>query len=101
MPISFPANPTLNQQYTFSDRTWIWNGAVWQSLGTIQGVTGLQGTQGTIGDDGIIISSTAPVNTGVLWLDSVAPSATAIQGIQGTAGSTVDITYQSFLTMGA
>lgn len=28
--MNFPANPTLNQTYTFGDRTWKWNGAAWE-----------------------------------------------------------------------
>ena len=46
MAISFPTTgltPNVTT-YTFSSRTWIWTGTVWQSVGT---VTGAQGTQGT------------------------------------------------------
>ena len=28
--ISFPPNPSLNDTYTFSGKTWVWNGAAWQ-----------------------------------------------------------------------
>ena len=31
MPIDFPNSPTLNQTYTYSGKTWIWNGTSWQS----------------------------------------------------------------------
>lgn len=27
--ISFPANPTVGQLYTFNNTTWVWNGTVW------------------------------------------------------------------------
>lgn len=30
MPIDFPASPTLNQTYTYGDRTWKWNSEGWQ-----------------------------------------------------------------------
>jgi hypothetical protein len=30
MPIDFPSSPTLDQTYTFSGRTWKWNGEGWQ-----------------------------------------------------------------------
>lgn len=29
MAINFPSSPTLNQEYTAGDRTWIWNGSAW------------------------------------------------------------------------
>jgi hypothetical protein len=29
MPVNFPANPSLNNTYTFSGRTWTWNGTYW------------------------------------------------------------------------
>ena len=46
MPISFPSSPVLNDVYTYSGRSWKWNGEVWLALGTVQGTTGLQGTTG-------------------------------------------------------
>lgn len=30
MAINFPASPSLNDTYTFSGRTWVWNGSAWQ-----------------------------------------------------------------------
>ena len=30
MPLDFPASPSVNDTYTFSDRTWKWNGEGWQ-----------------------------------------------------------------------
>ena len=32
MPIDFPDSPTLNQQFTASDRTWTWNGTRWEAV---------------------------------------------------------------------
>lgn len=60
MPLSFPTSPTLNQTYTYSGRTWIWTGSVWQSVGTAQGVMGsqgLQGVQGLTGPAGVGLST--------------------------------------------
>jgi len=30
MPINFPNTPTPNQQYTYSGKTWQWNGSYWE-----------------------------------------------------------------------
>src|SRR6056300_650713 len=30
MPLDFPASPSLNDEYTFGNKTWIWNGAAWK-----------------------------------------------------------------------
>lgn len=32
MPIDFPTSPTLNQVYTYSGRSWKWNGEGWEAL---------------------------------------------------------------------
>jgi hypothetical protein len=33
--LSFPPNPSLNQVYTFGEKSWRWNGYAWE-LTTIQ-----------------------------------------------------------------
>jgi len=40
MSLSFPSNPVLNQIYTYSTKTWVWNGSAWdlQSTGAINGI---------------------------------------------------------------
>ena len=30
MPLNFPNSPSLNDEYTFGNKTWIWNGAAWK-----------------------------------------------------------------------
>ena len=30
MPLDFPASPSLNDVYTFGDKTWIWTGQYWR-----------------------------------------------------------------------
>jgi hypothetical protein len=35
MAIDFPASPTLNQTYTDSGKTWIWNGSGWAIVGSV------------------------------------------------------------------
>lgn len=27
---NFPSSPTINQEYTFNGKTWLWNGTAWQ-----------------------------------------------------------------------
>jgi len=44
--INFPSNPTLNQTYSFADRSWIWNGRAWRTINTFVGFTGSQGIPG-------------------------------------------------------
>ena len=43
MAINFPSNPSLNQVYTFDNRSWKWNGEYWQSITVTTGYTGSQG----------------------------------------------------------
>ena len=42
MPLNFPTSPSVNQQYTFGGRTWIWNGSAWDSYNP--GITGYVST---------------------------------------------------------
>ena len=30
MPINFPNSPSPNQQYTYDNKTWEWNGIYWE-----------------------------------------------------------------------
>lgn len=52
MAISFPLNPTLNQEYSYDGKSWTWNGFAWQ-LHTITSVVGPEGPQGPQGEQGI------------------------------------------------
>lgn len=58
MPLSFPANPTLNQTYTYSDITWTFNGNGWTKSGA--------------GGASITVSGSVPAspNEGALWFNS-------------------------------
>lgn len=44
--INFPNNPSLNDVYSFADRSWSWNGRSWKSISTFVGFTGSQGIPG-------------------------------------------------------
>ena len=50
MPINFPNPPTLNQQYTYSGKTWQWNGSYWDFLTASPGVTSLTAGSGLSGN---------------------------------------------------
>lgn len=65
MPLSFPANPTLNQTYVYSGVTWTFNGNGWT-----KGSTGTSGSSS--GGATVTVSNVAPSNptSGALWIDS-------------------------------
>lgn len=105
MPISFPSSPVLNQQYTFSGRTWVWNGASWQSLGTAQGLTGTQGTQGVqgpqglTGNNGFLAQISAPGANDVLWLDTDEPATPVVSSsVVTTKGDLIVATASGTVT---
>lgn len=55
--IDFPNNPSLNQEFTSGNRTWIWNGVAWEAYGTYIGATGPTGPTGSAA----AITAAAPV----------------------------------------
>jgi len=76
MPLNFPTSPSVNQQYTFGGRTWIWNGSAWGSynpgitayVSTLNGLTGgitlaagSNITLGTVGNTITINSSSSVI----------------------------------------
>jgi hypothetical protein len=52
MTLNFPNSPTLDQTYSYGERTWVWNGSYWQSSSFTLGYTGSQGYTGSAGADG-------------------------------------------------
>ena len=46
MPINFPNTPTPNQQYTYSGKTWQWNGTYWDFLVASPGVSSITAGSG-------------------------------------------------------
>lgn len=82
MAIDFPNTPFLNQTYTYSGRTWYWNGVSWKAVGTAQGVAGIQGNQGLQGTQGLLGIQ------GDLGFQG-------IQGIQGNQGPNAAISFGS------
>ena len=46
MPINFPSAPSKNDKYTYSDKSWTWNGAAWER----SAVTETGNTEGNTGE---------------------------------------------------
>ena len=60
MALSFPASPTVGQQYTDSNRTWEWNGQTWEAISSADFGTGSLT---------IPVSSTLPTAEGQIVFD--------------------------------
>ena len=60
MALSFPASPTVGQQYTDSNRTWEWNGQTWEAISSADFGTGTLT---------IPVSSTLPTGEGQIVFD--------------------------------
>lgn len=52
--IDFPASPSVNDEYSFEGRTWLWNGTGWEVKAFVapQGATGPTGPTGASGATG-------------------------------------------------
>jgi hypothetical protein len=74
-PIDFPASPTLNQEYTFEGRTWLWNSSGWEIKAFVAplGATGATGPAGEVTLVGVQTLTnktlTDPVITGTILED--------------------------------
>lgn len=79
--MSFPANPTVDQQHTFNGRVYVWTGQTWNLFTTGNvGATGPQGATGPSGTNG----ATGPQGaSGPAGIDG----ATGPQGPTGVAGA--------------
>jgi hypothetical protein len=109
MPLNFPSNPAVNDQYTFAGRTWVWNGSAWDSYnpgitayvsrlnGFTGGVTLAQGSNVTISsaNNVITISSTGGGSGGTGVTGATGPTgptgptgATGYTGATGPTGAT-------------
>ena len=86
--IDFPTSPSLNDEYTFEGRTWLWNGTGWEVKAFVApvGATGPSGPTGATGPAGATgATGASPAvngsNTQVLFNDS------------GAIGGDADLTY--------
>jgi hypothetical protein len=94
MPIDFPNNPTLNQEFTAAGKTWKWNGFAWDAITlTPVGATGATGPQGTPGGATGPTGATGVGSTGATGLTGSTglTGATGSAGATGLAGATGDI----------
>lgn len=77
--IDFPDSPSLDDEFTSGDKTWVWNGTVWNTVTSALGYTGPTGPAGTNGADG----------------------ATGPTGASGADGASGEAAFSSFLFIGA
>lgn len=93
--INFPTSPSLNDEYTFEGRTWLWNGSGWEIKSYVAepgatgatgpvGATGVQGAVGSTGPTGVQGPQGATGATGVIGVTG----ATGVEGPAGVTGAT-------------
>jgi hypothetical protein len=77
--IDFPDSPSVNDEFTSGDKTWVWNGTVWNTVTSALGYTGPTGADGVDGATG----PTGPA------------------GADGADGASGEAAFSSFLFIGA
>lgn len=87
--IDFPSSPSLNDEYTFEGRTWLWNGSGWEIKSFVAppgatGPTGVTGATGAVGATGVQGPAGATGATGPAGVTG----ATGVQGVVGVSGAT-------------
>jgi hypothetical protein len=95
MPLDFPDSPSVNDQFTVDDSTFIWDGTVWNALSG-PGLAGPQGDAATIavgevetGTPSTPASVTNVGTSGAAIFDFVIPQGVAgTNGTNGTNGAT-------------
>lgn len=80
MALNFPSNPSLNDTYSFGDRTWTWNGSAWQLNSA---------ASGAIND--IPIGNTTPSSGAFTTLSSSGD--TTLGNISGNLIPSANVTY--------
>ena len=70
MAIDFPSSPSLNQTYTYGDRSWSWTGVGWHLVSTAAGPQGPTGPAGPKGAYTVSASQPATPISGDVWFDS-------------------------------
>lgn len=82
MPVDFPANPSVNDTYTFSGRTWTWNGSYWDQQTTVTATGAI---------NGIIIGNATAESGAFTTLTS--SGNTTLGSISGNLVPTANVTY--------
>jgi hypothetical protein len=86
--INFPTNPSLNDVYSFADRSWSWNGRSWKSISAFVGFTGSQGLPGEAAAIGYTGSRGFVGSAGAGFTGSRGNTGfTGSQGIPGTSAA--------------
>ena len=89
MALSFPTNPSLNDEYSYGGMKWIFDGSQWVSVGwpsTPPGATGATGVTGAAGPVGSQGATGAQGPAGTNGADGI-QGPTGATGPQGPAGS--------------
>ena len=86
MPINFPNSPATNEIYSYDNKSWIWSGSYWSSLGSISFIVGVTGATGATGA-GIQGNTGATGSQGSQGIQGIT-GATGVTGSQGITGAT-------------
>jgi hypothetical protein len=108
MAIDFPNSPALDEEFTSGSRTWVWTGAVWNTVETalVLGPTGPEGPLGPTGPTGFptggtagqIIVKASSTDYDTAW-DNGIPEYDVYES--GTTHTVVGSAYLQFTTSGA
>jgi hypothetical protein len=101
MTLNFPNSPTLDQTYSYGERTWVWNGNYWETANFTVGYTGSIGYTGSTGANGAsgVSEFTALSDTPAGYTDqagkivAVNQTATGLEFITGAAAPQFAKTY--------
>jgi hypothetical protein len=84
MPLNFPTSPSPNEIYTYSGRSWLWNGVAWDSYNSGNFVNTLNGFTG-----GVTLAAGTNVSVSNS-LNTITISSTASGGITGNYVTSVN-----------
>jgi hypothetical protein len=93
MAVNFPNTPTLNEEFSAGDRTWLWNGTYWEAISTTVGYAGSQGYTGSQGFTG----SQGPAGTSVQIVGTVPTSDDLPDPYSGDVGDGYIVQSTGFL----